>query len=186
MNYKILISVSILMFFLFSYSEKGINNVKTNTKNTDSLSVFLKGYKYEKADGTMFSFNQVKGKVLLLDFWATWCGPCIKEHPDVVALEKNINNSNFQIITISIDKNKSKWQDFISKNKWASINIKMDPNDSDNPLNKMVSEKVIHNGKAMFKTSVPRYYLIDKKLFVKEIEDIKLENTIILIKKYLE
>ena len=188
MKYKILIPISIVIIslYVFSIPKKVVENVNPNIEKTDSVSVFLKGYKYENVDGTQFKFDQVKGKVLLLDFWATWCAPCLKAHPDVVALESRINNPNLQVITISIDKDQSKWKEFFAKNKWTSINIKIDPNDSDNPLNKMVTEKILHNGKTMIKTSVPRYYIIDKELLIEEIKDIKSEKTRLLIKEKLK
>lgn len=186
MKYKILIPISIVLLALFAFSLPKQVAENVNIEKSDSVSVFLKGYKYENVDGTQFTFDQVKGKVLLLDFWATWCAPCIKAHPDVVALENWINDSNLQVITISIDKDQSKWKEFFAKNKWTSINIKIDPNDSDNPLNKMVTEKILHNGKTMLKTSVPRYYIIDKELLVEKVENIKSEKTRLLIKEKLK
>jgi thiol-disulfide isomerase/thioredoxin len=178
-------SIFLITLFAFSTPEKHIANMKFVSVNNDSIPIFLEGYKYENSDGTMFSFNQIKGKILLLDFWATWCGPCIRERPNIVALEKNINNLNFQVITVSIDKNKSKWKQFITEKKWPGIHIITDKSDIKNPLNQMVIKEEIYNGKTMLIKSVPQYYLIDKDLSIEKIKDIKSDNTIDLIKKKL-
>jgi thiol-disulfide isomerase/thioredoxin len=54
------------------------------------------------------------GKVLLVDFWATWCGPCRRENPNVVAAYKEFSRKGFDILGVSFDKNKEKWTRAIS------------------------------------------------------------------------
>jgi thiol-disulfide isomerase/thioredoxin len=50
-----------------------------------------------------------KGKYVLLDFWASWCGPCRAENPSVVALYKEYHNKGFEIVGVSLDNNKDNW-----------------------------------------------------------------------------
>jgi thiol-disulfide isomerase/thioredoxin len=50
-----------------------------------------------------------KGKYVLLDFWASWCGPCRSENPNVVALYNDYKNKEFEIVGISFDENKDAW-----------------------------------------------------------------------------
>ena len=139
----------------------------------DSTKVFMENLKFKKSDSSEFSFSEVKGKVILLDFWATWCGPCRKQHPYVEDLLENVNDPNFEIITISVDRNIADWERFFEKNNWKGINIYVGW-DSENPLFKMVLESIGQkNGETLFKVSVPQYYLIDRSLNIEKLNDIK-------------
>jgi peroxiredoxin len=60
-------------------------------------------------DGKMISLSSLKGKYVLVDFWASWCGPCRQENPNVVAAYKQYSNKNFTILGVSLDKTKDPW-----------------------------------------------------------------------------
>jgi thiol-disulfide isomerase/thioredoxin len=60
-------------------------------------------------DGKMIALSSFKGKVVLVDFWASWCGPCRKENPNVVAMYKKYHNKGFDILGVSLDDDKTKW-----------------------------------------------------------------------------
>lgn len=72
--------------------------------------------KFTAIDGTEVDMEKLRGKVVLLDFWATWCGPCVEEVPTVVAAYKKLKDKGFEIIGISLDKNKKDVLSFIKEN----------------------------------------------------------------------
>ena len=65
--------------------------------------------------GNDLSLEQYRGKVVLLDFWAVWCGPCIAEMPNVKQVYEKYKDENFQIIGISLDQSQDKLVDYLEK-----------------------------------------------------------------------
>ncbi|MFW5658762.1 MAG: redoxin family protein [Bacteroidota bacterium] len=68
-------------------------------------------------DGNERKLSDVKGKVILLDFWASWCGPCRRENPRVVKLYEQYKEKGFEIFSVSLDKDKAKWLQAIQADK---------------------------------------------------------------------
>ncbi|WP_339889420.1 TlpA disulfide reductase family protein [uncultured Flavobacterium sp.] len=68
-------------------------------------------------DGKMISLKESMGKVTLIDFWASWCGPCRQENPNVVAMYNELHEKGLNIIGVSLDKEgeSQKWKDAIAK-----------------------------------------------------------------------
>ncbi len=56
-----------------------------------------------------FSLSQLKGKYVFVDFWASWCGPCRGENPNVVAAYNRFKDKNFTVLGVSLDKDKASW-----------------------------------------------------------------------------
>ncbi len=63
---------------------------------------------FTAADGSAVNLANLRGKVVLIDFWATWCGPCMMEVPEVVAAYKKYHDQGFEVIGISLDQNKDR------------------------------------------------------------------------------
>ena len=87
---------------------------KSTMSNVSSLEAFDK-------DGTVIKLSDFKGKYVLLDFWASWCVPCIKSFPHLKELYAKYKDKGLVVISISVDKKKDeqKWLDAIDKNEIA-------------------------------------------------------------------
>jgi thiol-disulfide isomerase/thioredoxin len=67
-------------------------------------------------DGSRFNLDQMNGRVVLIDFWATWCVPCLKELPHIKQIAKDFAGQPLVILSISWDEDEHTWKDFIRKN----------------------------------------------------------------------
>ena len=65
--------------------------------------------------GNIRKLSSLKGKVVLIDFWASWCGPCRKENPNVVNIYGKYHDKGFEVFSVSLDKDKDGWLAAIAK-----------------------------------------------------------------------
>ncbi|MGB5106752.1 MAG: redoxin domain-containing protein [Candidatus Zixiibacteriota bacterium] len=61
------------------------------------------GFALEGMDGKTVDFKQYQGKLVLVDFWATWCPPCRRSIPDLAELHKKYSNRGFEVVGVSLD-----------------------------------------------------------------------------------
>ena len=66
-------------------------------------------FEMEDPDGNMIKLSDFRGKYLLIDFWASWCGPCRRENPNVAKLYQQVKGKNFDILGVSLDTNRENW-----------------------------------------------------------------------------
>ena len=86
--------------------------------------------KFKDDEGKEISFSDFQDKILLVNFWATWCAPCIKEMPSLDRLKKKINK-NFDVIAISVDRDGvKKVKDFFNENKITNLEEYFDTKNS--------------------------------------------------------
>jgi peroxiredoxin len=72
---------------------------------------------FTAVDGRSVDLARLRGKVVLIDFWATWCGPCVGEVPNVKKTYNQFHSQGFEIVGISLDKDKDQLTQFITEHK---------------------------------------------------------------------
>ncbi|HUI07865.1 MAG TPA: TlpA disulfide reductase family protein [Verrucomicrobiae bacterium] len=114
--------------------------------------------KFTAVDGTDVDLAKLRGKVVLVDFWATWCVPCRMEVPNVVATYNRLQKDGFEVVGISLDRDKQQLLDFTKKSgmKWPQY---FDGKMWDNELGRRFG---VH--------AIPAAWLVDKKGFVRSLE----------------
>lgn len=119
-------------------------------------------------NGKDLPLSSFRGKVVLIDFWASWCKPCLAELPNVINIYKKYKNNNFEIYGVSLDQDRNQWLDAIKKNNltWPQVS---DLKYWDNVAAKLYNIQ-----------SIPYTVLINKegKIIAKNLKGIDLEKKI--------
>ena len=118
---------------------------KSSSQNSDNLSKVTSSYKvltkltpgkaspkfiYENYIGGMTGLEDLAGKIVYIDVWATWCGPCLREIPALKSLENDYHNKNIAFVSLSIDEKKDyqKWRTMIADKELTGIQLMADNN----------------------------------------------------------
>ena len=75
----------------------------------------LPDFTQNDVNGKAFTLSSLKGKYVLIDFWASWCGPCRAENPNIVKAFNKFKAKNFTVLGVSLDQDKAKWLEAIKK-----------------------------------------------------------------------
>ena len=109
----------LLIGTLLSFSPNSNAILEDNTAPEISLS---------SPDGEVINLSSLRGNIVLVDFWASWCSPCRKRHPELVGVYDNFkdkafkNAEKFEIYSVSLDNNKDRWIGAIEKDNLSWVN----------------------------------------------------------------
>ncbi|UMB60814.1 TlpA family protein disulfide reductase [Lutibacter sp. A80] len=119
----------------FPKVEEAFNNLTERIKDSKEAAVYKaeveeikrsfvggtpEDFSITSLDGSEISLYQYRGKVLLVDCWATWCGPCIEAMPHIGEIHKKYSPLGLEILGISYDKDENRWRDFLKKNEYIT------------------------------------------------------------------
>lgn len=126
-------------------------------------------FKMNDAVGKSFNFDSLKGKYVILDIWASWCGPCEEQIPHLKKIYQKYRSKGLEVVSVSIDVEKQNWLTAISKHQLPWIQL------SDLQGNSGALYSLLQIN------SIPKYYLIsnDGVLLLKEAELDKIEKRLI-------
>ena len=131
---------------IYTYTEN-YNKIKSLSKGNPSPS-----FEYKNYNGKTTSLEDLKGKLVYIDIWATWCGPCKAQIPYLAKLEQKFQDQNIEFVSISIDKPKDedKWMSMIEDKKMGGIQLM-----ADNAWKSSIVKDYLIKG-------IPRFILLDQ------------------------
>lgn len=153
MKKVLFISICLLAILSCTKNEKTISNNIYTKEQIKELPTKIKATDFTLSDisGNEVKLSDFRGKVILLNFWAQWCAPCIEEMPYIENLNTMVKENDIKIITINVGENKKSVKNYLENNNFTFISL-LDGN-----------KKVTTNYSVK---SIPTTYIIDKDGYI--------------------
>ena len=120
-------TMSLIINNFSSYSKNSIyfDYLKSLYEKITSIKegVLAPNFTSKDIDGKQYSLYDFRGKYVYIDFWASWCAPCIEKFPEMKKIYNSRDKSKFEILGVSVDVSRDSWIKSIEKNKLSWINI---------------------------------------------------------------
>lgn len=127
-------------------------NYMNSPANRVAIGAIAPDLEFPDPDGKMRKLSDLRGKVVLLDFWASWCGPCRRENPNVTKIYAQYHDKGFEVFSVSLDSDAASWKRAIEADKLVWPNHVSD-------LKKWQSQAAAIYGVR----SIPSTFLLDKE-----------------------
>lgn len=143
-------------------------------KNLSNLELIKEGnqlmeIKLPSINGKIVDLNDLRGKYVFINFWATWCAACIKNMPFFEELIGEYEKDNIEFVFVSIDKSKEKWEGYVFENKLKGMQLFAPEGDKTKPICFFLNRVYQEDGQiTAIEKGIPRYVLIDSKGIILE------------------
>ncbi|SMO56356.1 TlpA family protein disulfide reductase [Solitalea koreensis] len=139
-------------YFQSEYQKKTLEELSSKYYSAESGTKPAADFTYPDQNDKMVSLSDFKGKVVLVDVWATWCGPCNQEIPSLKNLEKELQGKDVVFISVSLDeeKDKQKWKTMLKEKELDGVQL----------LASGFNTKIAKDYKI---EAIPRFMVFDKK-----------------------
>ena len=147
---------------------------KLNTLKKVAIGEIAPDFKLKTADDADFTLSSLFGeKVVLIDFWASWCVPCRKSYPHLTKVYDKYKDSGFEVVGVTNDKNHKSWKKAIIEDKleWINVADEFPPRTGEPPY----TARVLTSYSASY---LPSTYLLDRegKILAKQLSADELDN----------